>query len=505
MTTEAETREAPSWRRRALDYIDRAANPVLLRDLRLYMRGRMMIASYFLTLAILVLAAIAYAMAARWGGMDGSRLLFVPTYLLAVICGALVPNLVGERFRSELSSRATELALVSPLTPARLVRGKLIGAWCMSLLVVSASMPVLATAYLLGGVGPMDILGLAGGVLLAGAVMPLPQMYLATGARQKGSGRILFGLLFAGNIVLMLSYAALLQQAFSAQVYGRRHLFYVLYALIVAALLIAQFLYFVTVNRLRGEAENRDAAPRLSLAAAVVLGVALAYGMRFLPDADIGEGPLEMLCIAAFPASLAFAWGMFVVSHGNGSQQRLLRESGRMGPFGRAFLQPGPASLTAFFLVAAAFLAGLGSCGLLDPDRLGSTAHRFADMTLSPLLFVAYGLAAYFYCVRPFLRAAPPPTLLPNVILITNIALAVVAVFAMVILGPFEDEIAIYPYLLGITPTGLFTAASSSSMAGEAVSTGLFTLSLLGLLLLPAALRRRPDPWHGPAERRDAA
>lgn len=511
MTT-VEPEPAPSFWKRVFEYLDRKANPVLLRDLRLYMRGKMMITAYFLTLAILVLAAIAYAMAARWGGMDGGRLLYIPTYLLAIICGALVPNLVGERFRSELSSRATELALVSPLTPARLVRGKLMGAWAMSLLVVSASMPVLATAYLLGGVNPYDILGTVAGILLAGAAMPLPQLYLATGVRQKGSGRILFGLLFAGNIVLMLGYASLLYYTFSSYSYysARRHSFYTLYAVAVAGVLVAQFLYFVTVSRLRGEAENRDAAPRLSLAAAALLGAAGAVAMFLMPDVTTGLlGGVdweEMLGVAAFPVSLAFCWGVFVLSNGNAAKPRTLRDEGRGGLLRRAFLMPGPGSLAAYFVLISAFILLLGRGGFdgslssgYDRDRL-----RMFCLTMSPIMFIAYGLVVYRFLVRPFLRARPGPTMLPNVILITNIALAIAAVFVMVILGPFEDDLTFYPYLLGLTPTGLFTAASSRDMMEGAAAAGFIVLVVLFLLLILAGSGRRPERWSQ-EERRDAA
>lgn len=511
MTADSEPR--PGFRQRVFEYADRRANPVLLRDLRLYMRGKMMITAYFLTLAILVLAAIAYAMAARWGGMDGGGLLYIPTYLLAIVCGALIPNLVGERFRSELSSRATELALVSPLTPARLVRGKLMGAWSMSLLVVSASMPVLATAYLLGGVNPYDVVGTVAGILLAGVVMPLPQLYLATGARQKGSGRILFGLLFAGNIVLMLGYASLLYYTFSSYMYirSRTHNFYTLYAIVAAGLLIAQFLYFVTVSRLRGEAENRDAAPRLSLAAAAALGAAAAVAVYFLPGARtglLGGADLsEMLGVAAFPVSLAFCWGVFVLCHNNSSRPRATRDAGRGGPLRRAFLMPGPESLCAYFvaagmcvlLLSACGLSGSAGTGLLDRDAL-----RMLCLTMSPLMFIAYGLVVYRYLVRPFLRARPSPTLLANVVLVTNIALAIVAVFVMVILGPFEDDIVLYPYILGLSPTGLFTAASSRDMMEGAAVSGLLLLLAMFLLLILAAAKRGREPWSAAPERPDA-
>ncbi|MCD8141631.1 MAG: hypothetical protein LUE17_18005 [Planctomycetaceae bacterium] len=289
-------------------YLDWRANPVLVRDLRLYMRGRALLLGYALTLAILVLTGIASTVAMQWEYGGGRGLLTMPTYLLAVICGALVPNLVGERFRGELSGRAIELTLASGLEPARLVRGKLFGAWLLSLLAVSLAMPLYATAYLLGGVSPCTLAGLTGGILFAGLIMPIPHLYLATSGKRSGVFRLIDALASIGSVAAMLLYAPLLLEALESSDDEYRILYGVA---VMAAILVFGFLHTVTVSRLRGEAGDREVRPRRSLAVAALVGFIAAMATVYVCRA---QGLMfktmlwdEMAAVAALCAAYPFA------------------------------------------------------------------------------------------------------------------------------------------------------------------------------------------------------
>lgn len=485
---------ASLWRR-AMRYLDWKANPVLLRDLRLYLRGKLMLAAYFLTLAILVLGAIAVVISAVHGGMDGSQLLYLPTVLLSLICGALVPNLVGERFRAELASRATELALVSPLTAGRLVRGKLIGAWCLSMLVMSAAAPVFATVYLLGGVNPMAILGIAGGVMLAGVLMPLPQLCLATNTRKQG-GRILFGLLFVVNIILMFSYASLLYETFAG---GRSYMAEanraILISACIAAVLIGQFLYFVTVSRLRLEAENRDAAPRISLAAAAVGGWVSAFLVYSYVE---GSGHIfsgadweELVCVAGLPVAYAFCWGTDSLSHFNAAPARVVGEEWRSRRFRRIFLSTGPQSLAAYFMLVAGVVLLLSLLGIAGADYYDDTRWRCVCLTLAPIMGVLYGFLCYLYVVRRFLRKRPGPNVVSYTVSLTNAGLAIVTIFALVLTGPMliRDEAA--SIVMGGSPLGVFIGAFESRRGLTGIVwTAYAVIAVQYLALLPAVCRR---------------
>lgn len=491
--------------KRLFKYIDMKINPVLLRDLRLYGRGKSMIWTYFFVLVILVLGGIAYTLAARWGGLDGRKLIYVPTMLLPFIVGAGIPNLVGERFRSELASRATELALVSPLTPARLVRGKVFGAWCLTLQALSLAVPVFATAYLLGGVTALDILALAGGILLAGVVMPMPQMYLATKARmQRSGGRILFAMALVGNAILMYMYSFFLYETFIGDPYEIAMYRAFLAALTVAGLLYAQFLYFVTVSRLRGVAENRELAPRLSLSFGLVAGGAAAFAIvKALSRYGVVGGRREtagFMVAAVLILAFAFCLGMTLLCEGNTDAPRLPADAPRRGILARLFFANGASSLAAYFLVNSLGVIGVGLFALaVVESRHASDIWHMITIMLSPFMAMAYGMVAYFYFVRPLRKEPPTPSLLVSTIVVTNIILLIAAIFIAIIGSGSDDFFELRPYVFGCTPAGLVMGTfERSSQVPSVALCGLAVLAVLFLALTPMALR---SLWR----RRDAA
>lgn len=478
--------EVPTgWFRRALRRIDWKINPVLLRDLRLYARGRAPLASYFIMLTVLVMSGIAYAVAARWEGGDGRALLTVPAFLLAVVCGALIPNMVGERFRGELSSRATELALASALSPERLVRGKLLGAWTLCLLAVSLAMPVLATAYLLGGVGSWSVPGLAAGILYAGAVMPLAQLYLATAGRRTGVMRVVDAAVFIGNVVAMLLYAPLLLQLVDSSDPEYRVL---LFCLIAASLLIGWFLYKVTVSRLRSETEEREAPPRRTLALASLIGWILAvavavvcrrWGVAFPRISTAETAALASLCVA-FP----FAWGVYILSHGNAERPRLASSSGWR--LRRWLGKAGPDSLTAFFWFGTLLLLAAGFTLAFTTFE----GEKYLSLFLAPINAVAFGLAAYQCVVKRVQKDVPGFNRLSSVIFVVNLVLAIPGYFLVNLLNLVTRDS--YGGLSGLLPVGLlFEGGGFRSF--ERALTGLATLAVLLLLLTPSVWRAWRD------------
>lgn len=483
---------SPSPLRRLFALADAKVNPVLLRDLRLYMRGRMMLAAYFLTLIALVLLAVLYTVIARFDNTDGTGLLSILTSLLAVICGAMIPNLVFERFRSELSNRATELALTSPLTPAQLVRGKLLGAWCMVLMVVSAATPMLATSYLLGGINLLSIFGVVGGVTLAGFIMPILQLYMAADHKGgKGASRAIAALLFVSQLVMMVGYANLLNSTFFGRGYRSTWSYSMLVSLIIAGVLIGQFLYCCTVGIIRGEAEDRDVAPRVSLSAAAVVGGISAFFVlrhldpgRFLSGhpSDFWEALMVSVCIVAY----AFCGGFTAVTYSSPVIPRNLHEKWGGRRLRSLFLLPGTASLSAYFLLNAALL-------FILPMLLGATSSFFdiddwwyyLCLALAPYMANAYGIVAYYYVVLPFSGDRRNPKLLSHTITIANVLLAFVAIFAMVLVSYVWGRSDFYQFILGVTPVGLVAACmDSADLEAGAGAVGFLVSGILTLLLL---------------------
>lgn len=479
-----------------LQYLDWKVNPVLLRDLRLYMRGKVMLAAYFLTLAALVLLSVLYSVIARIDGTDGTGLLSLLTGLLAIICGAMIPNLLFERFRAELSNRATELALTSPLTPARLVRGKLLGAWCMTLMVVSASAPMLATSYLLGGINLLGMLGVVAGVVLAGMTVPVVQLSMAADAKGgKGLSRALAALLFVIELVAMIYYSRLLRLVFIQSSYRDGHAALVLAVVCIAAVLIAQFLYFNTVGILRGEAEDRAVVPRLSLSGAAVVGGALAYVLYLIFNASLGGGMTvpELLCIILCVVSFAYCIGFTAVCQSSPATPRNLMDNWRKKPLRSLFLLPGIRSLTAYFLLNAAVVLG-GMLALRPMIESDWDWWRYCALATGPFMGIAYGVVVYYYIVLPIVKDKLNPKLLSHTIGIVNMVMALVSVFGMVMVSYVWEKAGFYTFILGTTPIGVVTAVGQDrDIATGAGVIGLATTGVLFIFLALIVLRRENE------------
>lgn len=490
-TDAAESTESASFWRKLFDYADWKINPVLLRDLRLYTRGKMPLIGYFLTLTALVLVSILYAIIARYDGDDGKGLLHALCIVLAIVCGAMVPNLVFERFRSELNNRATELALMSPLTAARMVRGKLLGAWSIVFTVTSMALPMLATSYLLGGVNLYAILGPVLGILLAGMTMPTLQLFMATQQRGRALSRSIASLVFVFQFFLMTAYAPFLVDTFAGNPREPYFNYGLLGSVAIAAVLIAQFLYFVMVGRLRGEAENRDAAPRLSLVLAALVGGVSAILLIKYVDSRVAYGSgvdfAELLSIVSAIVAVAFCAGFLLVCHTNPTPPRNLLAASRGHVFRRTFLIPGIKPLVAFFLACAVVILGFSLLVGSDLWHYNNDLRRMGCLAMSPFMAISYGMIVFYYLVRPFVKNKKNPKLLPTTIVITNVILIVASVFFMIV-SQYDSSRGsdFYHFLLGSSPAGLFVASfERARTANAAMSYGMVILAMSFLGLLP--------------------
>ncbi len=447
--------EAASARRGAGEWLDTRMNPVLLRDLRLYMRGKLFLYGYFIVLACLTIVA-ATGIVVSHSTRGYFSLLYPTVMILAIATGAMVPYLVGERFRDELSSHATELILASPLTAARLVRGKVYGAWCLSLMLLSVAMPVFVTSYLLGGISPYALLIIFAGLVLAATVMPLLNVYLGTFGRRPGVGRIVSALVLVGSFILMGCYGdALYDQVAGGRYRQPGHIFLVGYA--VAGVLVAQFLYQVSVFRLRGPGLVREIRPRISLAVAALLGwlgtfVVVAWVDDSSPDWS------EVNSAAFIAVAWAFAWGMVVLARGNA-----VTPPPRPGP-GRTrypLTGVGPGSLAMYCSVCTVAIVLPGIASLL-PAGWHRVQIALSGFALAPLLAVGYGIAAYLL-LQIWAKKAPGANSLSRTIFVTNILLGVVVFFlctGLMLAGDVDGPLAA---LLAGTPVGLAYLMISAS------------------------------------------
>jgi ABC-2 type transport system permease protein len=144
-----------------------AWNPIVAKELRSRMRGWH--APVLLTGYLCVIGAVGYVVYSGYSGSSGNvveagdagSMLFRSLALAVMASIALVvPGLIGPAISGERERQTLELLLVTPLGPARIVLGKLVAALALMALLVLACAPLFSVAFLLGGVGPLEVLDL---------------------------------------------------------------------------------------------------------------------------------------------------------------------------------------------------------------------------------------------------------------------------------------------------------------------------------------------------------
>jgi ABC-type transport system involved in multi-copper enzyme maturation permease subunit len=140
--------------------------PVLMKEMRSRMRGiRAPVLLFFATGITITIGLLILALQWDEGGTsisemsrhlaDMGRSLFVGLMIVeGVLCALISPALTAGAISIEREQQTFELLLLTRLTSANLVLGKLISSLSFVLVVLICAMPVAAISFLLGGVDP---------------------------------------------------------------------------------------------------------------------------------------------------------------------------------------------------------------------------------------------------------------------------------------------------------------------------------------------------------------
>ncbi|MBM3460166.1 MAG: hypothetical protein FJX77_16725, partial [Armatimonadetes bacterium] len=146
-------------------------NPVFVREIRSRMRGNRTYWLLFCYVGFLA-AGLAFIYSSSTvdnfspAGMAGYRapglgraiysFVFVAQALLLMAIG---PGLTAGGITGEREQKCYELLVTTPLQGVDLVLGKLLGSAAFTVLVLSASLPLVSLVFLIGGVSPEEVLG----------------------------------------------------------------------------------------------------------------------------------------------------------------------------------------------------------------------------------------------------------------------------------------------------------------------------------------------------------
>ncbi|MBE0695310.1 MAG: ABC transporter permease [Anaerolineaceae bacterium] len=141
-------------------------NPIIVKEIRSRMRGPR--AFITLTVILILMGGIMYAMLqiilanSRYttvlSPQIGQNLFAALAYLeLFMIC-AVTPSVTAGAISSEKERQTYEMLMATPMSPSRILWGKLISALSYVFLLLFAAVPLASVVFIFGGVAPRDML-----------------------------------------------------------------------------------------------------------------------------------------------------------------------------------------------------------------------------------------------------------------------------------------------------------------------------------------------------------
>lgn len=186
---------------RLLDSADARMNPVVVKELRQAVTGRLVPALLLLFLAVELFVMVLWLMPKADGTINfqagRDAFLTMHTILLAA-CLLFIPIAAAVRFSLERSDANVDLLFITTIRPRTIVVGKFLSAMVVATLLYSACLPFLSLTYLLRGIDlPTIALTMAVGYLVLAESVLLGLMLASIPAPRLIRGLFALGLLVA--------------------------------------------------------------------------------------------------------------------------------------------------------------------------------------------------------------------------------------------------------------------------------------------------------------------
>lgn len=306
--------------RRWLAALGDRVNPILVKEVRQAVRGRLFRVGYALTLTAALTISLIVLMSAEDRSGAAAYGLSIPTRdderlgptLAISIFGCLlaatfafVPFSAFMSMGGEWEENTYDLLVLSNLTPRRIVYGKLASALVQSLVCFSAFVPFFVFAFLLRGVNLSALLLLLGGVLVLSPCVSLVALGLSSVGGNRFQRVVLMVALMLGLVVATMAGTSL-----SAIVLNGAFFFRTTWATVVlrvglvASVGVAVGAYYgeVACARLSHPEENGSTGVRIAVL------VALAGGLAWTAYALSASGEPGVLSAFATVALFGILW-----------------------------------------------------------------------------------------------------------------------------------------------------------------------------------------------------
>lgn len=394
---------------RVLSFFDDAINPITVKELRQAVQSRFVTAVLVLFL-LGQLGVVGYAVMFNEDitrHFDSGRGIF--SVLLGVLlftCIIFVPAYAGARLSSERSDTNVDLFFITTLRPGAIVRGKLLAAMILAMLIFGACMPFMTFTYLLRGLDiPSIFLTLLLG-LVSTTVAVMFSLFLAA----IPLGRFLRGLL---GLILLAGLFTLLSMTVSGSMgivhFGiasranSKEFWGFLGTVAVLAATGIGFFYVLALACLSPASSNRSMPFRIFIPAVVLIN-GLVYWLWADSSGD------EDFIVGWMLTSVFFLCFFFliVVSDRDTLTRRVKRQIPRF-PLLRILVFPFFSGVTSGVLWWLLLMAGIFFFVklIMLSQAAGTSSFRYTIRTSMFESIITFSLYMYCYCMTAlFLRRA---------------------------------------------------------------------------------------------------
>jgi ABC-type transport system involved in multi-copper enzyme maturation permease subunit len=206
--------------------LERAFNPIMLKELRASLRGLRFFISHLVILCLFaagLLIAFIAMIPTRPGGYDdpgdpsvvGRRVYLITQFLQLAVAFLVVPGLAATSISSERESLTHDLLLTTTMTARQIVWGKFTAAMTQAFTIFVSMVPLVSLCFLFGGVTVYQILANYAFLFALSTVMIAYALSMSASARttQRAVGSV-YGLTLLGGGVIWILLAGLWDSKF---------------------------------------------------------------------------------------------------------------------------------------------------------------------------------------------------------------------------------------------------------------------------------------------------
>lgn len=354
-----------------LDGLSDRISPLVVKEVRQFVRGRDFLASFVIGLALAVLISFVGSLEAMGGGLTAGRSTFMTLTLCLSLLGlAVVPIGAFTTLRTERLEQTLDLISLTTISSRRIVIGKLLAQVLKLTTFFAAMAPFVATSFLLGGVDLVTILATLAMLFLWSVWVSSAAMLISTAFQSRVMSTVMLGVFALGVFILYTVGRSLMFMLFGGMgIYaaGYRGPFgastsqwWTVATVALACVTTMMNIVLLAESRLALPTENRVPTLRIGflLQFLVLVGWALVLTWVSGPGSSSVSDGLEVLASVHLTAVAVFA----VTAGLDVTNPVAARPAGQSRwPFLQAFLGAGPASAAGYVTVQMVLFVAVGS------------------------------------------------------------------------------------------------------------------------------------------------